>query len=612
MVRSYGFRGEALSSLCALSTSEGSTLSGVNIITRTKDSKCGWSLTFKQDGTLVSKQKARRDIGTTIKVTGLYKPLPVRRKEFIKTLSSHFRKSLSVLEAFGICTEVELQVLNFSKSKRNLIFKSSLAAEVSTRIANIFGHNFLGLLEKLTLSVETDKGLVELELWLTNPKHATQRNTQTVVNQQLVFVNNRIVTFKKFDKVIKYLWKENCHKGRYSFILFVTIPSEGVDVNVSPDKQTIFIDNNEKLFSAFQQKLEVFLENTEKVFISESVMPIGQKQLSLKRKVTTIESNVAPTEPEVVSKPSNIIISEGIVPIEKFNINSPTRKKMRYEVSPIDVDTETVIQQFQKRCLLEQSLYQGSKKKASQAVFSNLQFVADSKISKFHRKDFTRFNLVGQFNLGFIIARVNQNLFIFDQHASDEIKRFETLIDTVNVTSQTLIQPLKLDVSPFQISLASDNKVLINKVGFKFDVKEGQLFLLAVPVVLKSKLSENDFYALLEDLSDISEGVHSFSQTTPPEDMDKFDVAKLPKLRAQFAMRACRGAIMVGTALKKQKQTEIIENLSKLRKPFNCPHGRPTMRHLSNLAEIYSKRSKAIDENDELDSDRCFYFDKFV
>ena len=50
-----------------------------------------------------------------------------------------------------------------------------------------------------------------------------------------------------------------------------------------------------------------------------------------------------------------------------------------------------------------------------------------------------------------------------------------------------------------------------------------------------------------------------------------------------FASRACRKSIMVGTALNIHQMKKLVSHMSDIEQPWNCPHGRPTMRHLVNL-----------------------------
>lgn len=67
------------------------------------------------------------------------------------------------------------------------------------------------------------------------------------------------------------------------------------------------------------------------------------------------------------------------------------------------------------------------------------------------------------------------------------------------------------------------------------------------------------------------------------EDNPGNDSVRPKKVRDVFASRACRGSVMVGTALKEKEMDRIVRNLAGLDKPWNCPHGRPTMRHLMEI-----------------------------
>lgn len=62
----------------------------------------------------------------------------------------------------------------------------------------------------------------------------------------------------------------------------------------------------------------------------------------------------------------------------------------------------------------------------------------------------------------------------------------------------------------------------------------------------------------------------------------------LPKLMSTFASKACRTAVMIGTGLERKKMETIVRQLAEIDQPWNCPHGRPTLRHLVDLREIQS------------------------
>jgi DNA mismatch repair protein PMS2 len=70
---------------------------------------------------------------------------------------------------------------------------------------------------------------------------------------------------------------------------------------------------------------------------------------------------------------------------------------------------------------------------------------------------------------------------------------------------------------------------------------------------------------------------------------------RLPKLVAMYASRACRSAIMIGTALKPQEMSRVVEKLENVEQPWNCPHGRPTLRHLVDLAPLREHRKRKME-----------------
>lgn len=87
---SFGFRGEALSSLCALAD--------VSIVTRTKDEAIATRLVYDHSGVIVSQEKLARAIGTTVSVSKLFATLPVRHKEFNRNIRREYGRLLTILQ----------------------------------------------------------------------------------------------------------------------------------------------------------------------------------------------------------------------------------------------------------------------------------------------------------------------------------------------------------------------------------------------------------------------------------------------------------------------------------------------------------------------------------
>ncbi|SCU88285.1 LADA_0E09274g1_1 [Lachancea dasiensis] len=196
------------------------------------------------------------------------------------------------------------------------------------------------------------------------------------------------------------------------------------------------------------------------------------------------------------------------------------------------------------------------------------------------KADFKTMEIVGQFNLGFILVTrcigEKFDLFIVDQHASDEKYNFEMLQRTTVLKSQPLIAPQTVELSVMDELIAMENLSVLEKNGFKLEVKEDQpqgtrVKLVSLPVSKKTVFDMNDLHELLHFVKE-SDGLNK-------------DAVRCSKVRSMFAMRACRSSIMVGKPLSKKSMVHVVRNLSELDKPWNCPHGRPTMRHLLELRD---------------------------
>ncbi|XP_052172567.1 DNA mismatch repair protein PMS1 isoform X5 [Diospyros lotus] len=213
----------------------------------------------------------------------------------------------------------------------------------------------------------------------------------------------------------------------------------------------------------------------------------------------------------------------------------------------------------------------------------------------FKKEDFGKMKVIGQFNLGFIIGKLDQDLFIVDQHAADEKFNYEHIAQTTILNQQPLLRPLKLELSPEEEIVVSMHMDIIRKNGFSleedFHAPPGHRFKLkAVPFSKNITFGVADVKELISILAD-SQGECSMMGSYK---MDTVDSVCPPRVRAMLASRACRSSVMIGDPLGRNEMQKILEHLTNLRSPWNCPHGRPTMRHLVDLTDV----GKWLDEHD--------------
>lgn len=196
------------------------------------------------------------------------------------------------------------------------------------------------------------------------------------------------------------------------------------------------------------------------------------------------------------------------------------------------------------------------------------------------KHDFLRMSIIGQFNLGFILTTRNQNLFIIDQHASDEKFNFETLQHTTVVQSQPLVHPRILPLMAMDELTVIEHLDVFRRNGFGIQVDEEETMGRRCKLVSLPMSKETVFG--VEDLEEIIHLIHENGNGAMMGDAG----VRPKKVRSMFAMRACRKSIMVGKALTKGQMERVVRNMGALEKPWNCPHGRPTMRHLAELGGV--------------------------
>jgi DNA mismatch repair protein PMS2 len=201
------------------------------------------------------------------------------------------------------------------------------------------------------------------------------------------------------------------------------------------------------------------------------------------------------------------------------------------------------------------------------------------------KQDFNDMRIIGQFNLGFIIAvrpptstSPTSDLFIIDQHASDEKYNFERLSAKTTLVSQRLVHPHPLELTAVEEELILSNEHSLTANGFVVeldttsDMDSGhRAKLTSLPMSKEVTFTPTDLEELLAlILDDPSSSFTSTSQHIP----------RPSKVRKLLASRACRSSVMIGKTLKSARMKEIVRHMGTMDKPWSCPHGRPTMRHL--------------------------------
>ncbi|KAJ1934882.1 hypothetical protein GGF37_006205, partial [Kickxella alabastrina] len=439
-------------------------------------------------------------------------------------------------------------------------------------------------------------------------------------------------------KLVNESFRSHCPTKYPVFAISISINATTIDVNLTPDKRTILIRHETQLLAALKEALANVLEPQESMFSVSRVQtqliaepaprdnPDRRNVVSVKTSVPGVvmcyvedpkskvaggsinnkrpsghdaDFNPPPSAASrqrlvehmggVISRPQPTSVSRPVDP-------KPTSKKLpsivigtcRNRMQNDEHDWQGIgarLREKQERRtrVLEES-QQGQVLPDEYAAIDTA--VAKSGISEtnpedassalsqlIHKTDFARMSVIGQFNRGFIIARLDQDLYIIDQHASDEKYNFEQLQQRAVISSQPLIRPAQLELSIVDEGVAIEHKETLMRNGFHVRVDDTEapgrkVSLLSQPFIDQTLFNQQDLLELVGKLC------------INPESMPRCERA-----RKMFASRACRRSTMIGDSLSLTQMKAIVRHLSDLDHPWNCPHGRPTMRHLHRLKD---------------------------
>ena len=174
--------------------------------------------------------------------------------------------------------------------------------------------------------------------------------------------------------------------------------------------------------------------------------------------------------------------------------------------------------------------------------------------------------LIGQIGATYLVAEGPDGLYLIDQHAAHERVLFEKLMKqrSSEIVMQTLLQPVTVQLAPHQAAILADSLEALNRLGFVVEEFGGSTFRVrALPAVFSSSDPETLLRAVVEEIEEDECPMQS-------------------EIEARIASRVCkRAAVKGGMVMALEEQLALLRDLEKCQSPRTCPHGRPTMIHLS-------------------------------
>ncbi|XP_047075892.1 DNA mismatch repair protein PMS1-like isoform X2 [Lolium rigidum] len=243
-VATFGFRGEALSSLCALGK--------LSVETRTKDEQVGTHLEFEHSGVVTCERKIARQVGTTVTIEKLFSTLPVRGKEFSRNIRKEYGKVISLLNAYALIAKgVRLLCTNIvGKNSKMVVVKTQGSSSLKDNMITVFGLNTFKCLEPFNVAISED---CQVEGFLSKPGPGSGRNSG---DRQFFYVNGRPVDMPKVTKLVNELYRSSNSKQYPVAVLNFCIPTTSYDVNVAPDKRKIFFSSEHAILLSLREAIE--------------------------------------------------------------------------------------------------------------------------------------------------------------------------------------------------------------------------------------------------------------------------------------------------------------------------------------------------------------------
>ena len=530
-VKSLGFRGEALSSIAAVSQ--------VELITKTPDSLLG-SRYVIEGGVKKSLESIGAPSGTTFIVRNLFYNTPVRRK-FLKTPQT---------EASYIKDIVEKMAIAHPDIAFKLIINGSLKLSTSANgnlkdiIYSVFGRDITNNLIEIDNYQTTDPSLEGMHLYGFIGKSVVSRGNRGMEN---FFINGRYIKSSLISKAVEDAFAPYMMGGRYPFCaLNLAISPDLIDVNIHPTKMEIKFSNTDDIYT--------FVRNAVREALDEkpAIVPI-----TLDTKEDKDEPVVPMARTESISSLANNASKETIQAQPKANVFKPAEP-------------------FESNRISQQMIIMENTKYNAQVKENTMQMELFDKRNEDYKKK--NYHIVGQLFLTYWVIEYEDKMYIIDQHAAHEKVLFEKIskqLKTNQASSQMLNPPIIVTLTGENESFLQENMDLFEKIGFQIEHFGGSEYnLYAIPANLP-KISQGDFFLdILDSLS------------------AKKGTASSDVLLEKLASISCKAAVKAGHKLSPRECISLIDELMLLDNPFNCPHGRPVI--ISMTKQELEKKFKRI------------------
>ncbi len=569
-VVSLGFRGEALSSICAVAQ--------VELITKTKDNLTG--VRYVCEGAVEKEcSEIGAPTGTTVLVKNLFFNTPVRRK-FLKQPMTEGGYIIDLMEHMALSrpdTAFKLMVNGQVK------FHTSGNGSLKEVIYRIYGKETASQL----LPFEKETKGIKVEGYLGKP--ILNRSNRNFENY---YINGRYIKSSLIAKALEDGYSNYLMQHKFPFtVLHFTIDTEMVDVNVHPTKMDVRFTGGNYLYDFVASSVAAALQQRE--MIPEALLSEEKEEETQKIKVPepfeqqrTRQFQVMEEQRyEAVRSPSrDIFIREAAEESLKAMADNTSSDDDFFVQIPARVaeSTPTLRTEMPVEPAAPGTAMPANAEQTEQAPAvkteppKQLDLFDEKMLTKENRP---RYRILGQIFDTYWLIAFTDKLFIVDQHAAHEKVKYERLMKHYHekdIVTQTLNPPIVVTLSAKEEATFLSCKDVFAGLGFEIEDFGGREYALrGVPVDLYGQEEKALFLSVLDEMS---EG---------PLHKD------LTVVEEKLATMACKSAVKGNHSFSFAEMEALIDELLTLDNPYNCPHGRPTIISMSKY-EIEKKFKRIV------------------
>ena len=607
-IASLGFRGEALSSIAAVSR--------VEIITKRKENLTGTRMVLEG-----AKEQSIDEIGapdgTTFLMRNLFFNTPVRRK-FLKQPATEGSYITDLMEHLALSRpDISFKFVLGNQTR----FHTSGNGDLREVIYRIYGREIAAEL----VPIQIEENGIKVEGYLGKPVLVRSNR-----NFEIYFINGRFIRSGVIAKAIEEGYKQYLMQHKFPLcVLHITMDTETVDVNVHPSKMDVRFSDGMAFARMLSEKIAMTLRNREMIPDAslEDDKAIQKKELEDRkaswkehtpevfekkreesyRVMEAVKYEAAPKDRrEFIQKPiwqenhagvrtsirkpeptsgqtAGAGVTGAIMPERPQNIQPASAPMAEASKTPAtaapqedDFFVEAVPPEEPKAPIQTPDTMTAETVSAQPAEptpanvpepepevknAQQLNLFEEKLLSMQNR---SRYRIIGQVFDTYWLIQFEDKLFIIDQHAAHEKVKYERLMKQFHeksVVSQRLMPPIIVSLTGQEESILHTYEDTFAQLGFEIEAFGGNEYALrSVPVDLYGCSERELFLAVLDELSQETGNRGSFQV-----------------IEEKIASMSCKAAVKGNNRLSFQEAEELIDELLTLENPYNCPHGRPTI-----------------------------------